>query len=89
MNWGLSAAGLAYMGYTIQDVANSKGIAFNNDTNHAKHYGGFTSTKTSATSVTPAVYSTTSGWGFGAAYVVAYSGRGINITDAMTPSSAT
>jgi len=81
-DWGPSAAGLAYMGYTTQGVANSKGVAFNNDTNYAKHFGGFTSTKTSAPGVTPAVYSTTSGWGFDAAYVVDYSVRGINITDA-------
>ena len=81
-DWGPSAAGLAYMGYTTQGVATSKGVAFNNDTNYAKHYGGFTSTKTSGPGVTPAVYSTTSGWGFDATYVVDYSVRGINITDA-------
>lgn len=70
-NWGPSAAGLAYMDYTTQGTANTYGVAFNNDLNYSKHYGGFVSSQTAPT-----------GWVFNTSYVIDYSVRGTNITDA-------
>ena len=74
-DWGPSAAGLAYMGATTQGTANSKGVAFNNDLNYAKHSGGFTKVAT-------ALSTAGSGYGYDPTYTVDYSVRGINITDA-------
>ena len=82
LDWGPSLAGLAYQGYTAQGAPTSNGVAFNNDLNYAKHYGGFLTTKNSAPGVNPATYTTPSGWGYAANSTVDYSVRGVNITDA-------
>ena len=74
-DWGPSLFGLAYMGYASQGAANANGIAFNNDLNYAKQYGGFT--KVATTSSTAG-----SGYIYDPTYTVDYSVRGINITDA-------
>jgi len=74
-DWGPSLFGLAYMGYASQGATNANGIAFNNDLNYAKQYGGFT--KVATTSSTAG-----SGYIYDPTYTVDYSVRGINITDA-------
>ena len=75
-DWGPSAAGLAYMGYIAQGGPTFQGVAFNNDLNYAKHYGGYTKV------VAPGLGTADSGYVFDPTYTIDYSVRGINITDA-------
>jgi len=74
-DWGPSLFGLAYMGYSSQGGTNAYGIAFNNDLNYAKQYGGFTKVATNLSTAG-------SGYVYDPTYTVDYSIRGRNITDA-------
>jgi len=69
-DWSPSALGLSSMGYTIQGQPNLFGVAFNNDLNYAKTYGGFVQNPLQP-----------SGWGYSTGTVLDYSVRGTTITD--------